>query len=74
MVIELYVHWHGGTINLTCCLLLLHWRMTLQERMVEEEIKRHSFFSVATQKSEEKILEFWRRSNGDSEDKERRKD
>lgn len=45
---------------LTCCLLLLSWWMTLQERVVEENIKRHPFFSVAAQQTKEKVLNFWR--------------
>lgn len=50
----------------TCCLWLLCRRVTLKERVVEENVKRHSFFSVAAQKTEEKILKFRCRSNGKS--------
>lgn len=57
----------------TCCLLLLRWRMTLEERMIEEDVERHSLFCIAAQQSKEKILKLRRSSNGNSRRGKRRK-
>lgn len=37
--------------------------MALQKRVVEENIKRHSFFGITTQQAKEKVLQFWSCTN-----------
>lgn len=51
-------------LYLTSRLLLLRWWMTLKERVIEENIERHSLFRVTAQQAEQQILEFWRCPNG----------
>lgn len=49
---------------LTCRLLLLRWWMSLQERVVEKHVERHSFFRVTSQQAKEKVLELLRCADG----------
>lgn len=56
----------GCSEILTCSLLLLRWRVSLQERMVKKNVKWHPFFRITTQQAKQEILKFWRCPNGKS--------
>ena len=56
-----------GIAFITCRLLLLCWWMSLQKRVIEENVKGHTLLGIATKQAEEKVLKFRSCTDGNSE-------